>query len=206
MGRTTRLARHRVIGSHRRREAAAPSDPRGPGCASSTRTAWPPDRRRHPHRARCRTTNNAVRDFRDRSGPFVACARSHVTATTGTDALRRGNEAAIPARRQSKKSRMTRPNLWEVQTNSALGREALMRTARAVVTKPLTTSATHAGDTFFLCAILNCALPFAPARMKRYSRPQRVLPCWQGSSQDSIYRGMMTATNNAYIKASRVLV
>jgi len=37
MGRTTRLARRRVIGSHRRRQDAAPSDPRGAGCASSTR-------------------------------------------------------------------------------------------------------------------------------------------------------------------------
>jgi hypothetical protein len=56
------------------------------------------------HRPRCRTTNNAVRDFRDRSGPFVARVRSHVTATTGTDALRRGKKAAIPPLCRSEKS------------------------------------------------------------------------------------------------------
>jgi hypothetical protein len=67
------------------------------------------ERERHPgrrqrHRTRWGTTINAVRDFRDRSGPFAARARSHLTAAAGTDALKRGKEAAIPAPRQNRKS------------------------------------------------------------------------------------------------------
>jgi hypothetical protein len=56
------------------------------------------------HRTRWGTTNYAVRDFRDRSGPFVARARSHLTTAAGTDHLRRGKQATILAPAQSKKS------------------------------------------------------------------------------------------------------
>ena len=65
---------------------------------------WPSRPAPARHHTRWGTTNNAVRDFRDRSGPFVARDGSHMTATTRTHALRRGKQAAIPARRQSNKS------------------------------------------------------------------------------------------------------
>ena len=50
------------------------------------------------------TTNNALRDFRSRSGPFVARVRSHADATAKAIRPRHGKEAAIPPLRWEQKS------------------------------------------------------------------------------------------------------
>jgi len=68
---------------------------------STTRRVAPPARRG----ARCSgTTNKAVRDFRDRGGPFVAHTRSHVTTAPRADRLTLGKQATIARRPRGKKS------------------------------------------------------------------------------------------------------
>jgi hypothetical protein len=49
------------------------------------------------------TANNALRDFRGRSGPFVARVLSHADATAKAIRPRHGKEAAIPPLRWNKK-------------------------------------------------------------------------------------------------------